>query len=180
MPDTRFPLPLFDRFLLHAAAQGKDTAVSLTVDLPVYLEMLARDVESLCNTRSSLLLTAAANQANNGARLEGADTEKDSLPPWAYGLPDWTSFPRTAETVSLLCAALHQSLTAFEPRLAKVRIRPAGPQDNAEWDTTALAPTEGLRLRVDACLSVRENVRLVLLLHLSENTFSASEIRYGF
>ncbi len=152
-----FTRPLLDRFL-EPQREGD------RVDLDRYLDILSRDVEILCNTRSG------RGPAEESSADAGVVTE--------YGLPDWTGLS-PARDVGVIAGALRQALRAFEPRLCEVTVRPLEDGDAAELGDAVLEKTLGARLRVDARISADRDVRVIFSLHVSEEGITAGELVYG-
>jgi type VI secretion system protein ImpF len=122
---------VFDRLLDDRPDVTSEPVASRSQNLRALKKAVARDLESLLNTRQEAL----------DPLPEGLTELPRSL--LTYGLPDFTSFNLAATDDRMrVRRCLEEAVTTFEPRLARVRvaIEPARPHERV------------LRFRIDALL----------------------------
>lgn len=102
---------LLDRLIDTEPTHGADAPISLAESVRRAKAALRRDIEWLLNTRR----TAEPAPAELGEVARSV---------YQYGIPDLTSLSHDApDDRTRLLRAIQETLTAFEPRLADVRVR---------------------------------------------------------
>jgi type VI secretion system protein ImpF len=132
---TRDIVPsLLDRLIDDNPEVALETLGQHFQDVSAFRATVARDLESLLNTRRELLYDLGA---------EFAEVNRSLL---VYGLPDFTSFNLLdVDDPTRLRRAIESAIANFEPRLQRVRVAMEQPKQN---DTAVHFRIEAL-LRVE-------------------------------
>lgn len=139
--------------LLDDEPDNSQQAATLLYDLPQFKRALARDLESLLNTRAS----------HDPELFERYPQAQSSV--LQYGIPDLSGISLlNPEDRELLRERLRQAIELHEPRLSRVRVNLDAPRELERH----------LRFRVDAVLKVhphRPPVTFDATLQLSSNVY---------
>ncbi len=124
---------ILDRLLDDEPGTTREPVPNRSQNFRQFKRSVARDLEALLNTRREALDEIPADLA---------ETSRSLL---AYGLPDFTSFSLLGQQDrTRIRRAVEQTITAFEPRLGRVRVALEPPR----------AHDRTLRFRVEALLRV--------------------------
>ena len=124
---------VLDRLLDDEPNVSKEPLTSRVQDLRALERSVARDVESLLNSRQETLQELPS---------EFVEVNRSLV---TYGLPDLTSLSLlNKDDRNRIRRAVEQAIILFEPRLLRVRVALEAPRDH----------DRGLRFRIDALLRV--------------------------
>lgn len=149
---------LFDRLMDDHPENAVEAQPEMLCDIPRYKQAVARDLESLLNTRCTAL---------DDAMMAPYPFSMDSM--LQFGITDLSSLSLlNPEDRMFLRDSIRRTIERHEPRLAKVRVNLEISQELNQM----------LRFRVDALLRVhpsRPPVTFDALLQLSSNTYRVKE-----
>lgn len=148
---------LLDRLLDDDPRSPIEAQAETHYDVNRYKQAVARDLESLLNTRCLVV---------DGELLEGYAQARNSL--LSFGITDLSSLSlHDPDDRLFLRDSIRKTIERHEPRLTKVRVRLDLAKDAVRV----------LRFRVDALLRVHPSkppVTFDALLHLSSNTYQVN------
>ena len=131
-PDEIVP-SLLDRLIDADPAEPQEPVAQRFQDMRAFEASVARDLESLLNTRRESLdeLAAEFEQVNRSLLV--------------YGLPDFTAFNLLdVSDLVRLRRAIESAIASFEPRLQRVRVNMEPPKEN----------DRSVHFRIDGLLAV--------------------------
>jgi type VI secretion system protein ImpF len=131
--DVNIVPSLLDRLLDDDPQVTKEPVTSRRQDLRAFEKAVGRDLEALLNSRQETL---------NELPSEFVEVNRSLM---VYGLPDLTSLSLLSQDDrNRIRRAVEDAITAFEPRLLRVRVNLEAPRER----------DRGLHFRIDALLRV--------------------------
>ncbi len=151
--DVNIVPSILDRLLDENPDVSKEPVTSRVQGFRSYERAVARDLEALLNSRQETLEELPS---------EFVEVSRSLI---TYGLPDLTSLSLLSQDDrNRIRRAVEESISAFEPRLQRVRVSLEAPREQ----------DRGLRFRIDALLRVEptpEPVTFDAVLHLNTQQY---------